>query len=143
MAERHGAIHAARTLVLQLVILAVFVELEPVAKARLGRPSQRQFAWIFQEPCGLTHRPPLPISSSIIRLRSITSVLVLRKNFLRDYVLRGGHNSERVRLTHGELLERQRPVPIHALFSVRGLSGIDKTITCCFHARPCFWPILR
>src|SRR5207244_2199012 len=55
VAERHAAIHAAGALRLQLLVLGVFVELEPVADALPGRARQRQLAREFQESGWLTH----------------------------------------------------------------------------------------
>src|SRR6185436_2045493 len=55
VAERHSAIHAARALLSQALLVHVVVELVPVAHA-LGRGTiHRQLAQIFYETCWLTH----------------------------------------------------------------------------------------
>ena len=56
VAEGDAAIHAAGALLAELALLQVVVEFVPVADAFEGRAVQRQFAQVFDEASGFTHR---------------------------------------------------------------------------------------
>jgi hypothetical protein len=53
VAERHAAVHAARGLLAQVLLLHVVVELVPVAHALGRRAIDRQLAQVLDEPVGL------------------------------------------------------------------------------------------
>ncbi len=56
VAERHAAVHAARALLAQALLLQVRVELVPVADPLQRRAVDRQFAQVFDESGWLAHR---------------------------------------------------------------------------------------
>jgi hypothetical protein len=55
VAERDSAVHATRTLLAELLLLHVVVELLPVAHALRGRAVDRQFAQVLDESGWLSH----------------------------------------------------------------------------------------
>ena len=55
MTEGHAAIHAARGLVAQALVLHVMVELLPIAHALERRPIDGQLAQILDESGGFSH----------------------------------------------------------------------------------------
>ena len=58
LAERNTAIHAARTLLAQLVFGKVLINLEPVVHPFQHRSAWCQFAWVVDEAGCLTHAAP-------------------------------------------------------------------------------------
>src|SRR5258708_7720778 len=58
MAERHAAIHAARTLRTNLLVGEILIDLEPVVDSLDDGPACWCFAGVLQEAGGLTHAPP-------------------------------------------------------------------------------------
>ncbi len=56
MAERNAAIHAARRLLLQLLLREVLIDLEPVVDALENGPALGRFAWIFEKSGYFSHR---------------------------------------------------------------------------------------
>src|ERR1035438_9633882 len=66
--KRDAAIHAAGSLLAELRLVQVQMELVPIANALQGRAVQRQLAQVFDKACGFAHKMPLaaPYSGGIV-----------------------------------------------------------------------------